>query len=125
MNFNVNKCRVMHIGKRNLEFQCQMNDGWVKSVDVERDLGVLISKDLKFSKECLLAKNKANLMLGIINRGEVRRNSFVMTMVKRWLKKVERGNVELVLHFSGRIRFTSLKWQMMNYSFAEYLKKVC
>ena len=26
-------------------------------------------KDLKFSKECLLAKNKANSMLGIINRG--------------------------------------------------------
>ena len=35
---------------------------------VERDLGVLMSKDLKLLK-CLLAKNKANLMLGIINRG--------------------------------------------------------
>ena len=36
-----------------------MNDGWVKSVDVERDLGMLMSKDLKFSKKLLLAKNKA------------------------------------------------------------------
>ena len=26
-------------------------------------------KDLKFSKQCPLAKNKANLMLGIINKG--------------------------------------------------------
>ena len=42
-----------------------MDDGWVKSLNVERDLGVLISRDLKFSKPCLLAKNKANLMLGI------------------------------------------------------------
>ena len=58
MKFNVNKCRVMHIGKRSLEFQYQMNDGWVKSVDEERDLGVLMSKDLKFSKQCLLAKIK-------------------------------------------------------------------
>ena len=49
MKFNVNKCGVMHIGKRNLKFQYQMNDGCVKSVDEERDLGVLISKDLKFS----------------------------------------------------------------------------
>ena len=40
MDFNVNKCGVMHIGKRNLEFQYQMNDGWVKSVDEERDLNV-------------------------------------------------------------------------------------
>ena len=41
--------------------------GWLKSVD-ERDLGELMFKDLKFRK-CLLAKNKVNLMLGIINRG--------------------------------------------------------
>ena len=38
MNFNVNKYEVMHIGKRNLEFQYQMNDDWFKSVDEERDL---------------------------------------------------------------------------------------
>ena len=49
MNFNVNKSEVMHIGKK-IEFQYQMNDGWVKSVDEERDFGVLMSKDLKFSK---------------------------------------------------------------------------
>ena len=46
-----------------------MNDEWIKSVDEERDLGVLISKDLKFSKQYLLAKNKPNLMLGMINKG--------------------------------------------------------
>ena len=45
-----------------------MSDGWVKSVDEERDFEVLMSKDLKFSKQYLLAKNKANLMLSIINR---------------------------------------------------------
>ena len=67
MKFNVNKCGAMHIKNRNLEYQYQMNDGWVKSVDEERDLGVLISKDLKFSRQCLMAKNKANSLLGIIN----------------------------------------------------------
>ena len=40
MEYNINKCEVMHIGKRNLKFQYQMNDGWVKSVDEEKDLGV-------------------------------------------------------------------------------------
>ena len=52
----------MHIGKRNLEFQYQLNDK-------ERDLGVSMVKDLKFSKQCLLALIKANLMLGIIYWG--------------------------------------------------------
>ena len=51
MKFNVNKYRVMHIEKRNLEFQYQMNEWWVKSINEERDLGVLISKDLKFSRK--------------------------------------------------------------------------
>ena len=40
MDFNVNKYKVMHKGKRNLEFQYQVSDGWVKSVAEERDLGV-------------------------------------------------------------------------------------
>ena len=35
MDFNVNKCEIMHIGKRNLDFHYQMNDGWVKSVEEE------------------------------------------------------------------------------------------
>ena len=34
----------------------------------ERDLGVLISKELSFSRQCLMSKNKNNSMLGIINR---------------------------------------------------------
>ena len=42
MDFSVNKCGVMHIGKSNLEFQYQMNDEWVKSVEEERELGVLM-----------------------------------------------------------------------------------
>ena len=56
MEFNVNKSGVMHVRKRRLEFQYQMNDNWVKSVNEERGLGVLMSKDLKLfkSKEAFL-----------------------------------------------------------------------
>ena len=45
LDFNVSKCIIMHIGKMNLEFQYQMNDGWGKSLDNERDLGVLKSQN--------------------------------------------------------------------------------
>ena len=47
MDFSVNKYEVMHMGKRNLEFSAP--DGWVKLVDGEKHLGLLVSKDLKFS----------------------------------------------------------------------------
>ena len=36
---------------------------------MKKGIRVFTSKDLKSSKHCLLEKNKANLMLGIINRG--------------------------------------------------------
>ena len=68
MDFTVNRCGIMQIGKRNLEFQYQMSDGWVKSLDEKMDLLVLMSKELKFTKQWLLAKNKANLILGILNK---------------------------------------------------------
>ena len=57
--------------EKNLDFQYQVNDGWDRSVVEERDLGVLMSKYFKFSKQCLLTKNKANLMLCMIKRSIV------------------------------------------------------
>ena len=83
MKFNVNKCGVMHIGKRNLECKYHMNDGWVKSTNEERDLGVLISKGLKFSRQCLMAKNKGNSILRIINRGVSYKYSKVISKLYR------------------------------------------
>ena len=59
-----------------------MNDGWVKSVE-EKDLGVLLSKDLKSWKQCRLAKNKANLMLGIIKRGVSYKSAEVISKLCR------------------------------------------
>ena len=37
------------VGGFTFTFVLQMNNGWVKSVDEEKDFGVLMSKDLKFS----------------------------------------------------------------------------
>ena len=54
-----------------------MNDGWVISIDEEKDLGVLMFKDLK------LAKNKANLMLGIINKGVSYKSAKVISKLYR------------------------------------------
>ena len=44
---------------------------------------VLISRGLKFSKQCLLAKNKGNLMLGIINRGVSYKSAEVISKLYR------------------------------------------
>ena len=42
MDFNVGKCKVMHIGRNNMKFGYLMNGEWLEKCDYEKDLGVMI-----------------------------------------------------------------------------------
>ena len=68
MPFNANKCKVMHIGYRNPRSEYSLQGTVIESTEIEKDLGVVISSDLKFSKQCLEAEKKAQRMLGYIKR---------------------------------------------------------
>ena len=58
MLFNVEKCVVMHIGTINKLYSYNMNNATLKTVDVERHLGVIINKNGKYSKQCLMAAKR-------------------------------------------------------------------
>ena len=47
MQFNVDKCKVMHVGHRNQEFDYFMDGKPLRKVDNERDIGVKIDQSLK------------------------------------------------------------------------------
>jgi len=49
MLFNTDKCKATHIGKLSFERQYFMNNQQLEVVCNEKDLGVLISNDLKVS----------------------------------------------------------------------------
>ena len=68
MLFNVEKCKVMHIGHNNSKAQYEMNGHYLDEVIEERDLGVIIQNDLKCSSQCIKAVNTANRILGMIKR---------------------------------------------------------
>jgi len=68
MLFNVRKCKVMHIGNCELQRQYFMGNQKLEEVHQEKDLGVVISNDLKVSQQCQQAYNKASRILGLINR---------------------------------------------------------
>ena len=68
MLFNVEKCIIMHIRRSNKVYNYSLDGSILKEVAVEKDLGVMISKDLKVSHQCSSAYSKANKILGIINR---------------------------------------------------------
>ena len=68
IQFNVDKCKVTHVGKHNPELTYLMENAKLEIVHEGKELGVLISDDLKCSTHCIRSYMKANHMLGLINR---------------------------------------------------------
>lgn len=74
LRFNADKCKVLHLGYGNPEFEYDMkrhaSDERVTlgATEVEKDLGVQVDKDLKFATHIESQVNKANKILGLIRR---------------------------------------------------------
>jgi hypothetical protein len=68
MQFNVDKCSVIHLGHGNKKFTYKLGDHVLKSSEQERDLGVIVNSSGKVSEQCNVAVKNANSMLGIIRR---------------------------------------------------------
>jgi len=74
MLFNLEKCSVMHMGKRNNESSYEMGGKVLKVSEEERDLGVVMHKSAKPSRQCAEAAKKGNSTLGMIRRTIVTRD---------------------------------------------------
>ena len=68
MLFNVLKCKVMHLGYKNHGYSYYIDGKQLDTVEEEKDLRIIITKDLKVSQQCKQAYAKASRMLGLINR---------------------------------------------------------
>ena len=66
MEFNVDKCKVMHLGLNNPRRSYNMGDTNLQASEVERDLGVLIDHQLDFGKHIRTIVGRANRVLGMI-----------------------------------------------------------
>lgn len=63
MEFNTKKCKIIHVGNRNPGYKYVLNGEELHEVDEEKDIGVLVHKNLKPSKQCQRAAATASAVL--------------------------------------------------------------
>ena len=68
MEFNVEKFKIMHVGRHNQKFDYVMAGQNLTKVKEEKDLGIWMSTNLKPSLQCLKAATAANQVLGQMAR---------------------------------------------------------
>jgi len=66
MEFNIDKCKVMHVGKTNIHSIYHMSNTVLGTTSEENDLGLLVSDDLKVSKHCAYSKANRTLVSGFL-----------------------------------------------------------
>ena len=107
MFFNINKCKVMHIGKDNPNFEYEMSDNQgvtknLTSVEYEKDLGIHFQDNLKFDRHISLTVNRANRLVGLIKRAF----SFLN---KETLLTLYKTLIRPILDYGNTVWFPTLK----------------
>ena len=111
MEFNIDKCHVMHIGKNNIKYDYEMNGKPLKKVSEEKDIGVITSDNLKPNKQCYESYRKATQVLSQITKAFHYRDRFVFK--KLYLQYVR-----------PHLEYAIVAWSPWNQSDIDMLEKV-
>ena len=103
MDFNINKCNTLHISKHNTGNKYTLSGVDIGKSNSERDLGVLVSQDLRPREQCISAGNRANMVLGFITRSVSNRSADVI--LRLYLALVRP-------HLDYAVQFWSLYYRM-------------
>ena len=114
LRFNVDKCKVLHVGSRNTSFDYKLNNETLVKITEERDLGVVFNNSFGFSNHISEIVSKANQKIGWTMRNIISREAYVITRVYKtlirphveyctqaWAPAAKHGNWKFILKLEG------------------------
>ena len=85
--FHPDKCKTLHLGYNNRKIEYQLKGTTIQEVTEEKDLGIIITQDMKPKRHIAETVKKANKILGMIRRAITCKNiqnimNFYKTLVR-------------------------------------------
>ena len=138
LNFNVEKCKVLHIGKSNPVNPYTFLNSDLSTCETEKDLGILFNNRLNFQDHIRAAISKAKSSLAWLLRNTLSRDSYVMKTAYKalvrhnveyccqvWSPNNRHGNWGLILDIESTQRtFTRVIDGMNNLTYKQRLEKL-
>lgn len=136
LKFNVDKCKVLHIGTNDTKYNYKLNNKGLDEIVEERDLGVVFNNFFNFSNHVLSIVSKANQKIGWTMRNILSRSAYVIMRVYKtlirphleyctqaWAPVARHGNWKLILKLEGvQRRVTRLIGDLKNLCYKERLE---
>ena len=85
MPFNVEKCKVMHIGKSNIKAEYKLLNQKISITKEEKDLGVIFTEKFFSSANCSKSSKSANKVIGLIRRNIINKSEDEMLIMYKTL----------------------------------------
>ena len=138
LKFNMDKCKVLHMGKSNPKNKYIFLDSELVTCNTEKDLGVIFSEKCNFHDHIYSSISKAKSCLAWLLRNTLSREAYVMktaykSLVRHnleycsqvWAPKARHGNWKTILDIEAVQRtFTRVIDGMSNLNYEQRLKQL-